>query len=135
MPRDLTWLEDVLHAIDRIFWRDELERMGVTIRWARFRPTKQTFTYARYYPTDKLIEVSPILALDFVPDEVVSFSVYHETIHAIQDPQPESHNSRYKHDHAFRIAEMRHPHAVEAEIWCAENLNALIAARPLKTRK
>ncbi len=132
--RPLSHLQSDLAAIDRIFWRGELARMGVTIRWGRFRPVKIDFTCSSYRPDTKVITVNPILAQLWVPDELVSFSIWHETIHAIQDPAVQRHGSAYVHGHDFRTVEMRHPHAVEAELWETANCERLIAARPPKVK-
>jgi hypothetical protein len=134
VTRTLAWLEHDLACTDHVFWRGALARMGVSIRWGRFRPVKIDFTSASYRPDTKVITVNPILSQLWVPDEVVSFSIYHETIHAIQRPSVRSHGAGYKHDHEFRVTEMRHPHAVEAEIWEHDNYEKLIAARPERVK-
>ena len=129
MTRDSDWLRDTLDAIDRVYWRDELERRGVSIRWARFRKTTKSFRCSAWWPDKLLIEVNPVLSQDWVPDEFVVFSIYHETIHAMRDAQMRGHSTHYQHDPSFREAEMKYPHFAEAEHLEAENLKALIAAR------
>lgn len=129
--RDLDWLREELAAIDRVFWRGQLEDLGVTICWGRWRrPAKHWFRYGCYRPASKAIEINPVLQNLWVPEEVVGLTVHHEGIHALQGPKVRSHESHYGHDRSFWAAELRYPHAESAYSWCDLHINELVAARP-----
>lgn len=114
IARDLDWLVDSLHAIDRVFFDDSL---GLSIRWGRFRRAKSGFTFGVY--RSGVIEINPVLALDWVPSCVPLSTIFHEALH---------HRFGDEHGELFRLAELRFPHHAESESWCAANVDRLMAA-------
>lgn len=135
MTRDLEWLRETLSGVDRVFWDGQLEALGVSISWARFRPVKNTIRLGCCRPATKRIrhprlEMHMVLAEPWVPIFVVSQLVYHETVHALQIPPLTRISAGLKHDAAFRELELRHPYTVRTEHWVEENIVKLLAARP-----
>lgn len=122
--RDAEWLRETLAALDRVFWDDALEAQGVTIDWKSFR-SRSSFQYGCYWPDRRKISINAVFALDWVPNNVVAFTIFHETIHAMQDQE-----SDFQHDEAFRATESRYPHIAAVLRWEEENHDALMAAKP-----
>lgn len=123
MTRSLAHLRDIFHAIDRVFYFGALAADGVTVKWMRFRPSKRDIRLGCYRPSTMTIEISPILAHDFVPEYVVAGTVFHESLHYAHGPH---------HTEAFLVAEQQYPYLDEDLQWQRDNHAALIAARPPK---
>jgi len=121
MTRDQHFLEDILAAVDTVFFGERLHDDGVTIRWKRWRKTKNVSRVGCYWPCSKLIEVSRLYQLEWVPLHAVVSLVYHEGLHHTLGPE---------HNDAFRIAEQRDPNFAVSEAWFEDNLERLLAARP-----
>lgn len=117
--RDLEWLQDALHALDRVFFDGHLGDHPVKLRWMRWRPTKG-FVYAQYWDCQGLIEVNRALAWLWVPDYVVMATLYHEALH---------HVVGMDHDLAFNLSEARYPHFAASQVWEARNINSLLGAK------
>lgn len=121
MTRDQHWLEEAYSAVDLVFFGETLHDDGVTIRWKRWRKTKDVVRLGCYWADRKLIEVSPLLKCDWVPLHVVVSLIFHEALHHIHGAD---------HTEAFRIAEQRDPHFAVSSAWLDDNLARLAATRP-----
>lgn len=123
MTRDQHWLDDILSAVDLVFFSDRLRDEGVTVRWRRFRPAKHIALYGtcRVSDNETLIEIHQAFRNEWVPVHVVVSLVFHECLHHIHGAE---------HSPAFRRDEQRDPHALMSDAWCIDNFERLNAARP-----
>lgn len=124
--RDAEWLHDVFDAVDLVFFGERLHHDGVTVRWSRWRKTKEVTRLGCYWSDKKLIEVSPLLRLEWVPLHVVVSLVFHEGLHHVLG------GGRAPHEHsdAFRIAEQRDPNFALSESWLCDHIERLTSAVP-----
>ncbi len=64
----------------------------------------------------KLITIHPLLDDPRVPELIITFTIFHEMLHALQ---PDAH--KRPHDKAFRIAEKQHPEYEKVMAWRKKN--------------
>ncbi len=106
--RDLTWFEDSLAALDRVYFHDTLG--DVRLEWARYRKpaSPERVTFGLCYADERLVRLSRLLARTEVPDFYALFILYHELLHIVVSRE---------HDAAFDLAERRFVHYTEAKVW------------------
>lgn len=119
MTRDLTWLRESFAAVDRVYFDDECEAMGVSIRWMRWRPAATTFRFGLFRPSELKIEINQALAHEWVPTHVVLLTIFHEMLHGVLGNE---------HDQGFRAREQMFPRYAWCRDWEDENLQRLISA-------
>ncbi len=92
----------------RISWGHRISRRRVHAR-----------TLGAYYRSENVIFISPVLDQWIVPEWFVSFTIYHECLHALQP------FGQKPHGQAFRRALGRHPHYGAALQWEKANIDLL----------
>lgn len=113
------------YNLARLLGRVNAERFGgrVTARitWGRraARRSVQARTLGTYYRGENLIVIHPVLDQWIVPEWFVTFTIYHECLHALQPPGEAPHGPR------FRAALRTHPDHAAALRWEKANLALL----------
>jgi hypothetical protein len=93
--------------------------------------SRTSITFGTYDYRAKRITVHPVLDQADVPDLVVARIVHHEMCHAAHPAEKTRGGRRVVHTKAFRRAEALFEGADEADAWLDENLDALLAFRPI----
>lgn len=112
-PRDL---REIFRSIDLVFFGRACEHAGVSVRWRRFRPTKDRFHFGEYESEKKEVRINFRLSEWDVPDYVVVGVCYHEMLHA---------TIGLEHDVRFAEHEHKYPHYYRSEKWCDDFVLAM----------
>lgn len=112
-------LDRMFDALDIVYFLGACREHGIKVSWRKFRKTKNSFFYGRFFIEEKRICINRVLARPEVPDYVVLATLLHEQLHHIVGPD---------HDTAFQMAEMRFVHHTAAELWESENHQWLLSA-------
>ncbi|MDA8773524.1 hypothetical protein N9N03_00130 [Chlamydiia bacterium] len=101
----------------------------IQIRWygSKQRKNKRSITLGTYSPQKKVISINRKLDCEKVPQNVLEFVIYHETLHHVIpvkiDPIT---GRRIVHGLQFKLEEKKHPFYVESKQWLTKNQWALM---------
>jgi hypothetical protein len=118
--RDTQWLRDTMFACVRVFFPEDDFDETLKITWIPAAARRQ-FNYGLFYRQEKLIQINPVLAWDWVPAIVPTGIIYHELVHAKLTDE---------HDAHFNAVLKHYPYDRDMEVWCHQNEEKLIATKP-----